>query len=86
MSSGTWCHVVWQIVTNVSEEPAASGLGSSTLKMELAYFSQTSVTIYETTQLHIPEDSDLQRHQSENLKPLMSQTFYSVVVMNMKTG
>lgn len=77
MSSGTGCHVVWQI-------------GTCCLRFRVfcfedeASFSKTSVTIYEATQLHIAEDSDLQRHLSEHLKYF---TVWLVLdVMNMKTG
>jgi hypothetical protein len=47
-NSGIWLHVDWSIVTDVSETPSASISPSlTTLKMEIAYSSETSVNIYQ---------------------------------------
>jgi hypothetical protein len=51
--------VVYQIITNVSEERAVSIFGRPTLKMEAAGFSETMIIIYHATCRHILEDSNL---------------------------
>jgi hypothetical protein len=35
---------------------------SSAMKMEATHFSKTLVTVYQTIQCHIPEDSNLQSY------------------------
>jgi hypothetical protein len=55
LSSGMCPHVVWQI-------------RSYTLNREASGFSKTLENIYQTTQSHIPEDSNLLHHCHENLK------------------
>jgi hypothetical protein len=52
-SSGLWHHVILNVVTGISEE-------CTTLKMELICSSTSSVTTYETTSRHNPEDHDRQ--------------------------
>jgi hypothetical protein len=59
------------MVTNVLEESASSIFwlehkAPSVLKMETASASET-VTIYQTTQGHIPEDSKLHNERRESL-------------------
>jgi hypothetical protein len=62
-------HVVWEILTNVSEELTASIIRvMSLLMMEAVSSSETSVNIYQTTQCNISEDSHLHTRRCENLK------------------
>jgi hypothetical protein len=49
------------MVTDVSDEPAAS-----IVKMEAAAFSETSVTIYQTTHHHILDNCSLNIHHQQN--------------------
>jgi hypothetical protein len=54
-------HAVWQIVTDLPEELTAS---ITTLIMEAVRTSETVVSISQTTQCNIPEDSHLQALRS----------------------
>jgi hypothetical protein len=57
-SPGTRHHITLNRRTNLSKEPATSisNAGHSTLMMEAADSSETSVYCHYTTEHHIPED------------------------------
>jgi hypothetical protein len=61
-------HEDWQMLTNVLEKFAAFIFNSFTLKMEAAGSSEMLITIYQTTEDHMPEDSNHHSHCSEILK------------------
>jgi hypothetical protein len=44
------------VVSNFSEEPAVPFSGESTVNLSAAGSSETSVTVYQIAQGHIPED------------------------------
>jgi hypothetical protein len=61
----------WQIGTNVSEVCITSMFRieiALTLTMVATDSSKMSVPIYQITQCHVPEDSNLNIHWRENLK------------------
>lgn len=63
-----WLRVVWCISEDVSEEALHSTSGCKIkLKLETASSFETSVTVYETTRSHIPEDTSLHSYGCENL-------------------
>jgi hypothetical protein len=51
-----FCHVIWKILTNISEVLTASIIRAIALCT-----SETVVNIYQTTQCNIPGDSHLQQ-------------------------
>jgi hypothetical protein len=62
LSSRTWCHIVWQTVTIILEESAASILRveeSSSLKTEAAGSPEILVSMCQTIWHHVPEESAL---------------------------
>jgi hypothetical protein len=79
--SKIWRNVDWYIVTGVSEKVHVSVSGSKqckatvhsccfvqTLKMATISTSQTSVTVYQSTRLHIHVDTNIQWHPYDNTK------------------
>ena len=56
------CHTVWEVGTWDSEE------SHSNLKCEAVHPSKRLIPAYQTTQLHIPGDSNLHRHCQDKLK------------------
>jgi hypothetical protein len=61
-------HEDWQMLTNISEKFAAFIFNSFTLRLEAAGSSEMLITIYQTTEDHMPEDSNCHSHCSENPK------------------
>lgn len=63
--------MVWYKLTIVSENQAASIFKvTEILKMEATISSETPVNSYQTTQSHIPEDSNRHNNRRDNLKSL----------------
>jgi hypothetical protein len=62
--------VLWHVVTNVSEAPAASifRIEQSTLNMEAAGLCKMLVTMHESTRRHIVEASTLNFYRRENFR------------------
>jgi hypothetical protein len=79
-----FCHIVWQILTDVSEECTASiirmldDVGNKLLIMEAGNTSETLVNFYETTWRNNPEDSQSSSRTSRvHELPLLSFAQYS---------
>jgi hypothetical protein len=57
--------VVWQALTDVSQELAASVIAMMMLAVS---FSETSVNLCQSTRRNIPQDSHLHTRRSDDLK------------------
>jgi hypothetical protein len=66
-SSGLCCHVVLQVVANISDEPVVSFF-TPTLKTEAIYFFKMLVNTYKTAWQHNPVEDNLNFHHYRNFK------------------
>jgi hypothetical protein len=79
LSSGMWCHLVWQKRTNVSEEPVTSifrveEVAAFNMKGKILRSYKAVVPSYRTTRRHGTEDRDLNTHRRENVTSHMDTT------------
>lgn len=72
------------MITNIWEEPAASNfrVAHSTLYMEAADSSETSLSTYKTTQRHLAVDHEIDIHHHENLNSHMYTAFIYYLYSN----
>jgi hypothetical protein len=70
LSSELWHRVVWYVSTNVSEEHTTAffGVEASKLKMQAERSHETSLTLYQATRCHNPEDHSMNFLRREYLK------------------
>ena len=76
----SWCCAIGCVAPNILKDRSAFIVywGYLTLKMEALQSTKTSAALTKQ-QCHIPEDSDLQQHRCENLKP---HTYYTVPLLH----